>query len=223
MTPEQIQKNLRSTITTARIEPTPLPLVPEIVLYLISADYPRGRLDNDEMLRVMNAPAYWAFCWASGQVLARYLLDNPGLVAGKSVLDLGCGSGVVGIAASLAGAERVIACDNDPFALAATLANAQLAGVTLDLLANLDELDQRVDLAIAADVLYDRDNMPLLAKLPGLAETVLVADSRIRHLGVDGYEIVQRNTATTVPDLDEMAEFNDVRVYRSTGVRLPTP
>ena len=74
---------------------------------------------------------FWAFCWASGQLLARYVLDHPELVRGRRVLDFGCGSGVVAIAAALAGAESAVACDCDPLALEAARANAALNGVAV--------------------------------------------------------------------------------------------
>lgn len=214
---ETITGNLRRTIKGCDIAVTSLPLVPEISLYLLSADYPRGKLDEDEMHAIMNAPAYWAFCWASGQVLARYILDHPGCVAGKSILDFGSGSGVVAIAAALAGARQVVACDTDPDALDATTANAALNRVSVQVTSDLAGVDP--DMAIAADVLYDRDNLHWLDALPALASDVLIADSRIKSLQGYGYEVVDRITATTVPDLDESREFNDVRVYRA--VRTP--
>lgn len=211
----RVSRNLTTTIRSARIAITPLPLAPEISLHLISEDYPRGQLERDEMMAIMNQPAYWAFCWASGQVLARYILDHPETVRGRSVLDFGSGSGVVAIAAAMAGASHVIACDNDPQALDATVANAELNDVTLELLDDLDKLSTKPDLVIAADVLYDRDNMSWLGKLPGLATEVLIADSRVKTVDVCGYVVLDRVNATTVPDLDEMKEFNDVRVYRA--------
>lgn len=211
-----LTRNLRETIASGDIVPSSLPLAPEINLYLLGDDYPRGRLPHDEMIAVMNRPAYWAFCWASGQVLARYLLDHPTQVRGKTVLDFGTGSGVVAIAAAMAGATRVIACDNDPMAMHATAANARLNHVALELLDDIADLGEVVDVAIAADVLYDRDNMSWLDELPKLARRVLVADSRVKTLPVTGYEMIARQTATTIPDLDELEEFNDVRLYVAT-------
>lgn len=210
----RIQENLQRTVSSGTIALTPLPHAPEISLLLIAEDYPRGRLDHDEMLRILDRPAYWAFCWASGQVLARYILDRPALFEGKSVLDFGAGSGVVSIAAALAGASRVIACDIDPDALAACAANATIAGVDVELLDDIEALDSPVDIAIAADVLYDRDNLPWLERLPDFGRDVIIADSRMKRDVLAGYEVIDRQTATTVPDLDELKEFTDVRVYR---------
>ncbi len=212
---ERIQANLAITISAARLAATSLPLCPAISLYLITADYPRHPLADEEVKAILREPAYWAFCWASGQVLGRHIIANPALVAGRTVLDFGSGSGVVAIAAALAGASRVIACDIDPMALDAIKANACLNGVNLETLADIDQLTEPVDLVIAADVLYDRDNIPWLDVLPNFAERVIIADSRFKHVELHGYDIIDRVTATTVPDLDELKEFSQVKVYQS--------
>lgn len=212
---ERIQANLATTISAARLAATSLPLCPAISLYLITADYPRHPLADEEVKAILREPAYWAFCWASGQVLGRHIIANPALVAGRTVLDFGSGSGVVAIAAALAGASRVIACDIDPMALDAIKANACLNGVNLETLADIDQLTEPVDLVIAADVLYDRDNIPWLDVLPNFAERVIIADSRFKHVELHGYDIIDRVTATTVPDLDELKEFSQVKVYQS--------
>jgi predicted nicotinamide N-methyase len=115
-----LARNLKQTIKAGELALTPLPLCPTISLYLISDDYPTGRLPQDEMLAIIDKPAYWAFCWASGQVLAGYITQHPEICRDKSVLDLGSGSGVVAIAAAQAGATNVIACDIDAHALDAT-------------------------------------------------------------------------------------------------------
>lgn len=205
--------NLRQTVRSGRIEKTRLPLCPDISLYLISSDYPTGPLDYDEMIAIINAPAYWAFCWASGQVLARYILANKGDYAGKTVVDFGSGSGVVAIAAAMAGAARTIACDIDPDAITASRANAALNNVELETLDDIVNLSEQADIIIAADVLYDRDNLPWLEKLPQLAERVLIADSRVKDVELHGYQVLDCVVATTIPDLDELKEFNQVKVY----------
>ena len=150
------------TIDSSRLVKTTLPLCPQIELYLIAADYPQGRLDQAEMLAILDSPAYWAFCWASGQVLAAYILAHPYEFKEQTILDFGCGSGVVAIAAAMSGARRVIACDIDPMALDAARTNAELNQVDIEYLANVDDLDVEIDTVIAADVLYDRDNMSFL-------------------------------------------------------------
>jgi len=209
-----LTKNLNETITTGSLALTPLPLCPEISLYLISADYPRGRLPDEEMYAIMNRPAYWAFCWASGQVLAAHLVAHPEICRNKTVMDLGAGSGVVAIAAALSGAASVIACDLDEHALDACVVNGKANQVELGTLEDLEQCVDKVDLLIAADVLYDRENIPWLERLGNYANEVLIADSRIRDESVfKGFEKIGDISATTIPDLDELKEFGDVTIY----------
>lgn len=210
-----LEDNLRHTISCGELLETSLPLCPDISLYLLSPDYPRGKLDQDEMMAIINSPAYWAFCWASGQVLGKHILEHAENYRSKRILDFGSGSGVVAIAAALVGASHVIACDNDPHALAACAANARLNRVSIDLLEDIDELHEPLDLVLASDVLYDRDNMSMLESLPNLATDVVIADSRVRKIEIHGYEMIGRMSATTIPDLDEYREFRDVKIYRS--------
>src|SRR6202012_2794846 len=113
---------------TERLAP---PLVPEVKLHLATEIMPLWRKSEEELEAMGVPPPYWAFAWAGGQALARYLLDNADVVRGKSVLDLGAGSGLVGIAAAKAGAHSVLAADIDHFAEAAIALNAQTNGVTV--------------------------------------------------------------------------------------------
>ena len=209
-----LTKNLNQTITAGSLAVTPLPLSPEISLYLISADYPKGRLPDEEMHAIIDKPAYWAFCWASGQVLAAHLVAHPEICRNKTVLDLGAGSGVVAIAAAISGATSVIACDLDKHALEACIVNGKANQVELDTLEDLELCVDKVDLLIAADVLYDRENIPWLERLGSYADEVLIADSRIRDESVfEGFEKIGNIRATTIPELDEMKEFGDVTIY----------
>lgn len=209
-----LTKNLNQTITAGSLPVTPLPLSPEISLYLISADYPKGRLPDEEMHAIIDKPAYWAFCWASGQVLAAHLVAHPEICRNKTVLDLGAGSGVVAIAAAISGATSVIACDLDKHALEACIVNGKANQVELDTLEDLELCVDKVDLLIAADVLYDRENIPWLERLGSYADEVLIADSRIRDESIfESFEKIGNISATTIPDLDEMKEFGDVTIY----------
>ncbi len=90
------------------------PLVPEIRLHLASEVIPLWRKTEEELAEIGVPPPYWAFAWAGGQALARYLLDNPGTVSAKHVLDFGSGSGLVALAAAKAGAAHVAAADSIP-------------------------------------------------------------------------------------------------------------
>ena len=120
----QLARLLQTALPQARAELTVLPDAPQIALYLLNEDFSRAPLSPEAVQAVWDRPAYWAFCWASGQVLATILLQQPAWAAGKTVLDFGSGSGVVAIAAALAGAARVIACDIDPDAQVAIRSNA---------------------------------------------------------------------------------------------------
>jgi predicted nicotinamide N-methyase len=209
-----LNRIVQSLLPTARVEPFALPNLP-IQLQLINADFPRERIPQEVAMRLMDEPFYWAFCWASGAVLARYLLDYPTLVAGKRVLDFGAGSGVVAIAAAEAGAAEVIACDIDPAALIATEANAELNQVELTLSDDFDTVEGDLDLIVAADVLYDRANLPWLSRYQERASAVLVGDSRIRKFDFPGYRKLCEVDACTLPNLDEGAEFRKVSIYRA--------
>ncbi|MBX3707747.1 MAG: 50S ribosomal protein L11 methyltransferase [Pseudomonadales bacterium] len=206
---------LQRTLPDARIEVQALPGCPAIRLGLINADFPLGPLPAEVMHAVIAQPAYWAFCWGSGLALARLLLQTPDWVRGRRVVDLGPGSGVVAIAAALAGAARVIACDNDPDALAATAANAVLNGVTVDLVDDLAKLPPGQDVLLMADVLYDRSNLPLLDRARALAAQTLVADSRIATLPDVAFRQIATLEARTFPNLGEFDEFRTVRVFHA--------
>ncbi len=204
---------LHAFLPSATVVKTRLPLAPEMDLYLLSADFPQHDLSPEQTQRIMNYPAYWCFCWASGQVMARYIFDNPALVRGKRVLDFGCGSGVAGIAAKLAGASVVIACDLDEDAIKSTKANAGLNGVELEYADDFFANDDEYDVILVADVLYDRANLPLLDVFLKRAPSVLVADSRVKDFHVNGYQWLAFQRATTVPDLAESEEFSRVNLY----------
>ncbi|BCJ44825.1 ribosomal protein L11 methyltransferase [Actinoplanes ianthinogenes] len=125
----------------------PVPLAPEISLHLVDAPVGLFDLTGGEF-RSDVPPPFWAFVWAGGQALARYLLDHPDEAAGRRVLDLATGSGVAAIAAARCGAARVAATDIDPDAVAAAHRNAAANGVTLAEPMELPEL------VLAGDVFY---------------------------------------------------------------------
>jgi len=107
------------------------PLVPEIALHLATEVTPIWQATEESLSRGAVPPPFWAFAWAGGQALARYVLDNPEIVRGREVLDIGSGSGIVAIAAAMAGARRVVAAEIDPFAAAAIGLNAALNGIAI--------------------------------------------------------------------------------------------
>ena len=161
------------------LRPGPAPTLPGIVLY---QPHPGSGL-----ARLGRAP-YWAYLWAGGAALAQHFAANPEVVRGRCVLDLGAGSGVVGIAAAKAGAARVICAETDPFGVAAIALNSALNGVTIDVWARdltggpLPE----VDLIAAGDVFYAADLAARmgawLAACNAAGISVLVGDPGRAHL-----------------------------------------
>jgi predicted nicotinamide N-methyase len=210
-----LNAHLAKTLSLGRVAATRPAGCPTISLYLFDPSVLEGPISHDEAQAVVAEPAYWSFCWASGQALAAYILERPELVRGKRVLDFGAGSGVVAIAAAMAGASEVIACDIDPAALDAAAANAWLNNVTLTLCQDWHSRGGDVDILTAADVLYDPDNRPLLETFRQAVPRVLLADSRLKELGNDAYIKQETRESRTWPDLHEFEEFNQVRIYLS--------
>nr|WP_205896531.1 50S ribosomal protein L11 methyltransferase [Pseudomonas nitroreducens] len=187
----------------------------DIDLWLIDANNMDREFSPDETRRILEEPPYWCFCWASGLVLAHWLADKPEWVRGKRVLDFGAGSGIAAIAAAKAGAAEVVACDLDPLALDACRANAELNGVELTYSADFFQEEDRFDLIIVADVLYDRANLPLLDEFLSRGREALVADSRVRDFSHPLYQRLGILDGCTWPDLAEPAEFRHVSLYHA--------
>ena len=213
---ESSEQALQRTLPDARLQVTPLPTVEQLQLALINADYQTGPLPADVMQAVIARPAYWAFCWGSGLALARWLLQNPGVVAGKRVADVGCGCGIGAIAAKMAGAKEVIACDNDQDALLSARTNAALNNVSLAFADDVACLDNGFDLILMADVLYDKSNYPLLQIAKSLTQTIIVADSRVQSIDDTDFAIFHRSEALTYPNIGEFDEFRHVRFFRAS-------
>lgn len=212
---QALNQALDAVLPGARLQAQALPACTELQLYLLQADYPVENLDTDTAMRVMNNPLYWLFCWASGHALARQILSAPELVAGKVVMDVGAGSGVVAIACALAGAERVIASDIDPLAQQAMQANAVLNQVELQIIGDYRDYPGKLDLIILADVLYDRDNIPLLQALLQRAPAMLLADSRVKNFSYPGLVKTATCDGETFPNLGGFDEFFEVNIYQS--------
>lgn len=214
---DELNRALEQVIPGAYLHAVALPEVP-IQLYLLNADYPQDGLDTEAVAFIMNNPLYWVFCWASGQVLARFILQHPQSVLGKRVVDFGSGSGVVAIAAALAGAREVIVCDNDPLALRACEANAALNGVAIELSDDFTAITGEVDVITVADVLYDRGNLPWLSLFNECAALVLMADSRLPDFDLPPYQLIATQHSCTWPDLDESQTFRQVRLYQTRAL-----
>lgn len=157
------------------------PHVPEISLYLADEMYALWHRTEEELAALGLPPPFWAFAWAGGQGLARYVLDHPDIVRGRTVLDFACGSGLVGIAAAKAGASAVLAADTDPYCAAAVALNGAENAVALAYTAaDLIGQDQGWDVMLAGDVFYDRalaaQLMPWFEALTTRGATVLIGD-----------------------------------------------
>mgnify|MGYP001366470251 CR=1 FL=1 len=134
------------------------PHAPEIVLHVADEATALWLKTEEELGQIGLPPPFWAFAWAGGQALARYVLDHPHVVAGKRVLDFASGSGLVAIAAALAGAREVEAADIDGFAIEAIAINAVTNGVdVIPRHANLIGVDEGWDVVLAGDICYERD------------------------------------------------------------------
>lgn len=210
-----LSEKIQQILPTAKIIATPLPQVPEIELFLLDAAFGDYRMSQEEIQTAMNNPYYWVFCWASGQVLARWILDNKKQFENKTIIDFGCGSGIAAIAAKMAGAKHVIACDIDPDAIIASKANAELNQVQLEYLNDFNNLDKHIDMIIVADVLYDKANLSWLDLFVQKANQTIIADSRIKNFSHPSYKKTSSMQSFTLPDLDESQEFRHVTLYES--------
>jgi predicted nicotinamide N-methyase len=168
------------------------PLVPEIRLRLATEVTPIWQATEETLAGNALPPPFWAFAWAGGQALARYLLDNPEAVAGREVLDFGAGSGLVAIAAAVAGAARVTAAEIDHFAAAAIAANAALNHVAIEVMTTdlLDGNKRFWKLVTAGDICYEQPMaeraLRWLRVLAGRGSTVLLGDPGRAYLPGDG-------------------------------------
>jgi predicted nicotinamide N-methyase len=134
------------------------PLVPEVKLHLAHEALPIWQKTEDELGEIGLPPPFWAFAWAGGQALARYVLDHPEIVQGLRVVDLASGSGLVGITAMQAGAASVLAADIDAFSIAAIHLNAALNQVELAVTSDdlLQTSLQDVDVILVGDLFYEK-------------------------------------------------------------------
>ena len=135
-----------------------VPHAPEISLHLADEATALWEKTEEELEAIGLPPPFWAFAWAGGQALARYILDHPKVVRGKSVLDFASGSGLVAIAAAKAGAARVEAADIDAFSHTAIALNARFNGVEMHVLEDdVTGASRNWDVVLAGDIAYEAD------------------------------------------------------------------
>jgi predicted nicotinamide N-methyase len=188
----------------------PVPLAQEIRLHLAEESMPIWQKTEEELGRMNVPPPYWAFAWAGGQALARYVLDNRSLIADRVVLDLGAGSGLTSIAAMRAGAGHVLATDIDPYAVAAIALNAAANGVSVDA-STADVLDAppgRFDVILVGDLFYER---ALADRVLGFLDSarrsdavVLVGDPQRSYFPKDRFRQVAAYSVPVTRDLEDM-------------------
>ncbi|MGV6807454.1 MAG: class I SAM-dependent methyltransferase [bacterium] len=211
--PAELNEALAAILGSAKLKVTTLDTLKPLSLWLINPEGWNTPLNGEQANAAFESPPYWAFCWGSGKVVADWISQHPEKVAGKTVLDFGSGSGVVAIAAAQAGASQVIACDIDPLALTACQANARLNNVAITTLDHLDNCRIEVDLLLAADVLYDPDNLPLINRFSQVAKDVIVADSRVKNFNPPGFDFIEQRIGITEPDLGEHEDVKTVRLF----------
>lgn len=198
------------------------PLVPEIRLHLATEVTPLWQATEATLTGGTIPPPYWAFAWAGGQALARYLLDHTDQVAGRFVLDFGAGSGLVAIAAAVAGAAHVLAADLDQFAASAIAANARLNDVVVEVKTAdlIGTCDARWELATAGDVCYEQ---PMAGRVTAWLRSVarrgcivLLGDPGRAYLPAAGLRERARYAVPTNRDL-EGCETRDGFVWEVIG------
>lgn len=195
------------------------PLTPEIRLHLAHEATELWELTEEELAQTGLPPPYWAFAWAGGQALARYVLDRPETVRGRAVLDFGSGSGLVAIAAAKAGAARVVAAELDGFALEAIRLNAALNEVTVEL-AEGDVLEAPpgpFETALVGDMFYERElaarGEPWFRRLAQAGALVLVGDPRRSYFPGRGLTELARYSVAVTRALED-SEIRDTGVFR---------
>jgi predicted nicotinamide N-methyase len=196
----------------------PVPHAPEISLYTADEATELWQRTEDELGEIGLPPPFWAFAWAGGQALARYILDNPRFVANRRVLDFASGSGLVAIAAAKAGAARVEACDIDAFAVDSIALNAAVNEVAIEArLGDLVGVDDGWDVVLAGDVSYERDMAARVTDwLEGLRKrgaTVLIGDPGRSYLARDRLISVADYRVPVTRSLED-ADIKETRVWR---------
>lgn len=200
---------------TARLA---VPHAPEISLYLADEITEIWKKTEEDLEKIGLPPPFWAFAWAGGQSLARYILDQPDIVRGKSVLDFAAGSGLVAIAAAKAGAAKVEANEIDDFALAAIALNAQDNAAALILReGDLVGTDEGWDMVLAGDIAYERDMtarvFDWLHALVRRGTVVLIGDPGRAFLPKTGLQELAEYRVPTTREIED-TEIKRTKVFR---------
>lgn len=187
------------------------PHTPELSLHLADEVTPIWRLTEEALEEIGLPPPFWAFAWAGGQALARYVLDHPDIVAGQRVVDFATGSGIVAIAAMKAGARRVLATDIDVFCEAAVGLNAEANVVAVDFTDQnlLNAPPPPADVLLAGDICYERPMaeavMAWLRRGREAGARVLIGDPGRTYFPKDGLEKLAEYQVPTTRELEDLA------------------
>ena len=194
------------------------PLAPWMQLHLADEAVELWQKTEDDLGEIGLPPPFWAFAWAGGQALARYIEETPAVVAVRRVLDFASGSGLVAIAAARAGAARVEACEIDDFALVAIALNAETNGVRIETrAADLVGIDEGWDVVLAGDVSYQRDMAEAvtdwLERLAARGADVLIGDPGRSYLARERLREIAQYSVPVTRALED-AEIKKTGVYR---------
>jgi predicted nicotinamide N-methyase len=187
------------------------PHTPELQLHLADEVTPIWRLTEEALEEIGLPPPFWAFAWAGGQALARYVLDHPEIVAGKRVIDFATGSGIVAVAAMKAGAASVLAADIDVFCEAAVGLNADANNVEIAFTDHnlLDAPPPQADVLLAGDICYERPMaqavMAWLGQGRAAGASVLIGDPGRTYFPKDGLEKLAEYQVPTTRELEDLA------------------
>lgn len=180
-------------------------------LYLLDPETQLADFDSQKIEQIWSNMPYWAFVWSSGHALAQYLLQNPNLVAGRVVADFGAGSGIVALAALLAGAQKAYAIDVDAQSLKACQLNAALNDLEISVVDSIEKAEG-IDLLLVGDVLYDPRNHDLAKGLFQGDLSFIWAESqaqtRLAH-----YTPEAKLEGHTIPNLGGFDEHKDIFIY----------
>ena len=211
----------RDAFIRAQTRLLPVPHAPEISLHVADIATELWSKTEEELGEIGLPPPFWAFAWAGGQALARYILDHPECVRGRRVLDFAAGSGLVGIAAARAGAAEVVCVDIDAFAVSAMAINAQANRVSLATgLGDIVGSDEGWDVVLAGDVSYERDMATRvtdwLESLARRGALVLIGDPGRSYLARERLEPIAQYEVPVTRDLED-SEVKKTSVWRFAG------
>lgn len=205
---ESLQSALSRLVPQAKLEWQGIPhtALEGFLLEFHSANLP---LPAESVDQVMDTPPFWSLLWPAGRELCQLFSHHPHLLADRSAVDLGCGSGLVAVAMAQAGA-RVVAADSDEVSLQSSVLNGRRNGVELSI---STAWTGQTDSLILADFLYDESNLEQLSSLCQVCGEILVVDSRLKSLSYPGFQHFGEREGLAFPDLDPHREFGFLNLW----------